>query len=341
MIVYFLMGSVSSYLLGLYTKNKKNKIFLILSFLPFFLILGLRYGIGYDYLHIYTPIFNNIVNGGKTNWEIGAVAICKLIGIFTKDPFYFFFITSFITSFVTYKAINENSEIPWLSLLLFVLAGFYMESMNIVRQSIAISIFIYSYKYIYDKNLKKYIISIIIASLFHESAIILLPIYFICNMKLTKRKLFLTFLGIMIILPIANTIFMQILKFSQYSHYMVGTYSEINPTYSELIISSIIFLFLTTFKIKEDKMYNILYIMSFIFFAVSILSFKIILAYRLVMYFKISLIFSIPKAISKIENKKNRVLFILLFIVMFSGITLIGAYKYNWYDTKYISIFDK
>lgn len=341
MIIYFLMGIISSYLLNLYTKNKNNKIFLMLSFLPFFLILGLRYGIGYDYLHIYTPIFNIIVNGGETNWEIGIVGLCKLIGIFTKDSFYFFFITAFITSFLTYKAINENSEMPWLSLLLFVIAGLYMDAMNIVRQSIAISIFIYAYKYIYDKNLKKYIISIIIASLFHESAIILLPIYFMCNMKLTKRKLFLAFLGIMIILPIANTIFMQILKFSQYSHYMVGTYSEINPTYSELIISAIIFLFLSTFKIKDDKMFNILYIMSFIFFTVGILSFKIILAYRLIMYFKISLVFSIPKAISKIENRKSRLLFIVLFIVLFSGITLIGAYKFNWYDTKYISIFDK
>lgn len=346
MIIYFLVAIFSGSMMFLSNKilQKTGKnFFVILSFLPFFCITAFRYGIGYDYLNIYTKIFNSIINGAATNWEPAIVLICKLIGKFSSDPFYFFFITSLITCIFIYKAILKNSLIPWLSLILFIVSGLYMDSMNAVRQYIAISIFAYSFKFIEEQNLKKYIISIIVATLFHSSAIMLLPIYFFCNLKLTPKKKFWVCVFIIILLPLFNIVFMTIISHTKYAFYISSVYGKANPTYSELLVSSILFFISTILykKNKDDNRYNIYYNLTFLFFIMGILSFKILLAYRVIMYFKISLIFMVPLILKSVKKGGNRLFVGLTLLFLLSGITLIGAYKFKWYDTKYISIFNK
>ncbi len=69
---------------------------------------------------------------------------------------------------------------------LFVLLAFYNMSLNIMRQFIAIAIVFYGYKFLLKKEFLKYIITVIIASFFHSSAIIALSfvlIVLICNSK--------------------------------------------------------------------------------------------------------------------------------------------------------------
>ena len=347
MILYFLIGIFSALTMYL-AINKTNRplvkrFLVVLSFLPFFCILAFRYGIGYDYLNIYDKIFKVIVNGGTSNWELGITLLIKLIGHFSHDSFYFFFIAALFTSIFTYKGILKNSERPGLSLLLFIICGLYMDSMNAVRQYMAISIFAYSLTFIFEKDFKKYLIWIIIASLFHSSVLIMIPVYFFCQSKLTFKKRIIIFFSLILILPFMNQIFMSIISKTKYSFYLTSSYSTANPTYSELIVSSILFL-VSSFlykKGKNNEKFNVYYNLTFLFLIVGILSFKVLLAYRIIMYFKISIIFIVPTIINTIEKKKNKLLFYIAFICLFSGITLIGAYKFGWYDTKYISIFEK
>jgi hypothetical protein len=58
-----------------------------------------------------------------------------------------------------------------------------------MRQSIAIAIFFVAIKYIIEKNIKKYFICCLLALFFHNSALILFPLYFINRINLTKKKL--------------------------------------------------------------------------------------------------------------------------------------------------------
>lgn len=347
MILYFFIGIISAIFMYIANNKTKKKIiksfFIALSFLPFFCILAFRYGIGYDYLNIYDKIFKVIVNGGSSNWEIGITYLIKIIGNFSKDSFYFFFISALATSVFSYKGILKNSEKPSLSLLLFIICGLYMDSMNAVRQYIAISIFIYAITFIFEKNFKNYLIWIIIASLFHSSVLIMIPVYFFCKSRLTLKKRTIIFLALILLLPFVNQLFIGIISKTKYSYYLTSAYGTANPTYSELIVSSILFV-ISSFlykKGKNNEKFNVYYNLTFLFLIVAILSFKVLLAYRIIMYFKISTIFMVPTIINTIENKKNKLVFYIMFICLFSGITLIGAYKFGWYDTKYISIIEK
>ncbi len=342
MLIYFVVAFISSFLIYKYSQSQK-KVFLILSFIPFFLVMALRYGIGYDYLAIYTPIFKHIVSGVNVNWDIGMVILCKIIGIFSKDEFFFFFITSAITSIFFYKSIIENSDFPWMSLLIYVIGGMYIDSLNVVRQYVAISIFIYSLKYVRNKDFIKYLFLIIIASLFHNSAFMLIPAYWLLSSKPSLKRNIILLLIMISLMPVANMLFLKLISITKYSYYIDSSYGSANPTYSELIISSILLIISILFS-KQNKNninYNIYSNMTFLFFCTSLLSFKILLAYRLVMYFKISMIFLIPTIIKTTVKPKDKMLLFTVIVIMLSSITLIGAYKFNWYDTDYISIFDK
>ncbi|HAK42626.1 MAG TPA: hypothetical protein DCM59_07875 [Clostridium sp.] len=59
-----------------------------------------------------------------------------------------------------------------------------------IRQSIAMAICLFSYKYLLRRNFIKYVLIILIAGMFHYSAFILLPLYFIVKIDINPRSLF-------------------------------------------------------------------------------------------------------------------------------------------------------
>jgi hypothetical protein len=59
--------------------------------------------------------------------------------------------------------------------------------MNLVRQFAAMAIWVFSIKFIVEKNLKLFLLSIIGASLFHTSSLLLIPFYFIPYDKLYNQ----------------------------------------------------------------------------------------------------------------------------------------------------------
>lgn len=106
---------------------------------------------------------------------------------YLKIDFWIFFIfTKVVVFFIIVKALIKYSDkekyiafmyfIPWY--------GFYLFIDNPMRNLIAISIFIFAVKYIVHQKLFIYCGLICLASLFHTSAIIFLPFYFIANKKI-------------------------------------------------------------------------------------------------------------------------------------------------------------
>jgi len=60
---------------------------------------------------------------------------------------------------------------------------------NLSRQIFAVSIMFLGSKYLFERNFKYYFLFVIIAMCFHTTAIIMLPMYFLLNMKITKKYL--------------------------------------------------------------------------------------------------------------------------------------------------------
>ena len=79
------------------------------------------------------------------------------------------------------RFIYEYSKNYFLSYLLFMALGFWHFSFTGIRQTIAIAIVLYSYKFIINRNLISFVIVMVCATMFHYSAIVFAPMYYLAN----------------------------------------------------------------------------------------------------------------------------------------------------------------
>ena len=350
--------------------GKKIRIFTYFLYFIFALFLSLRYGQGTDYfsyLMSYEKIpygYNNIIEYIKDErMEIGYVffsAIVKSLGI---NFFGFVSIVSFIHVILLYRFVNyfTKYKITALFLIYSIYSIPILESA--FRQSIAISIVlgIVLVAKSKDKNLSA-LIGIIIASLFHSSALI--SIFFLLfNFKndklytffIRKKNIFIIFI---ILLSILN--FMNIIPL----YYLLPSFlfEKVNP-YSNMdmnflgIINRIVFLFFiillavkanTTLNLKQKNML-IIYILGFTIYIVFL---KFGMISRISIYYKIIEIALIPELITSYKRIKLKsvlpttiLLFFLITIIYVKESTtalLQGNYYNNgFYEYPYITIFNK
>ena len=114
--------------------------------------------------------------------EKGYILLNKLILIFTNNPFGLVLITSLIILSGYFYSIRKYSPLIALSILLYIM-GPYVQSIYVLRQHIAMSILLFTYPFIINRQLYKFLIVVLLAFSIHQSAIVFLPVYFIYGIK--------------------------------------------------------------------------------------------------------------------------------------------------------------
>lgn len=119
------------------------------------------------------------------------------------------FFISLIIFPLKYSTIWKFSAFPFLSLLLFLLM--FRCDIFFVRETIALAIAFYSIGFIINKKIVSFLVTIIIAMLFHSSIVVFVFAYWIYHMKITKTRLiYILILSIMLI--VSSTTFMATIK---------------------------------------------------------------------------------------------------------------------------------
>lgn len=329
-----------------YKNSKVGKILFVLSFLVSFLPAGLRYGIGTDYFYTYVPYFNWIGTGEKEFGEIGFNLLNKFIYDTSGDYRVLFFVTSFIILGFIYKAIWDNSDDILKSILIIFIGQTYFYSMNIVRQAIAMAIILYAFKFLKDKKYLKLLICIIIAALFHSSALLMIPILLISQIRIRPFNKIIIIILLFAFQPIILKVVEMIIGLTKYNwYYKSGLYTE-NIALSLIIQNIIIFIIDSYYqKVYKDKItteYNILSNINFFGICTMALSMYIPLIYRIIRYCTIFQILFIPKMLNLSRIKSNKsiitaVIILLLFVCMVYQIILCGGEEVY----PYVSIFNR
>ncbi|MGL4652170.1 EpsG family protein [Cetobacterium sp.] len=212
------------------TENKINESlvkpnFMICVFLIAILVLfsGLRANTGLD-TWMYRYSYDLVVLGKEPSYEIGFNYLIKFLIMLSYDSQIFIFFTALVTNFFITQGLRRYATYYELSIFLYITSGYYLVTMNGIRQTFTASLFLYfAVKQILNRDMWRYFIAIFILSLFHNSAIMLYPLYFLAIEKPWSKKI-----ALFISVSLFGVLFFDQLKGAgevltgQYSHYITS-----------------------------------------------------------------------------------------------------------------------
>lgn len=100
------------------------------------------------------------------------------------------------------KRVREFSPFPVFSLLIWFSVSF--AHMFPVRQTIAISLFVFSWKYIQERRLLPFLCLLALAATFHVTVLVALPIYFLWNRRI-PAKLYVLVIGVVFVISMVSS----------------------------------------------------------------------------------------------------------------------------------------
>lgn len=195
MVYYIVFGLFLLIALGIELNERKywhvESFMIILATILLIIIAGFRYDTGYDYYsyeQIYKDIIgmnNNmgkIINNGQVepayalvNWLFSygfklCIFVIALLGVIPKMIYY-------------YKLEHHRFFCVWL----YFATIFIFYDMGVIRQGISIGILYYSIRYIEERKKWKFFFLVVLAAMFHLSAVFFLPMYWIKNRRCSRK----------------------------------------------------------------------------------------------------------------------------------------------------------
>lgn len=326
--------SFAALLLG----NEKNdlgyvKPFKFLSFFVFlslFLVSALRWKVGTDYYE-YTKLFE--IAPTYTYSEIISDKFPELLystvtwvsmNLF-NNPKVTFAIYSFLICYFFTKAISKYSSNYTLSIILYILTMSYYNSFNGILQWTASGVIVLGYKHILQRNFKRYLVYIIIATMFHSTAIIMLPVYFIVNKEIFSINNLILCIIAGICFIFFNSFVEVLLKLIQgtsYAHYSewfeTGGRTANPLRFLVACVPSLFSIILYSNKIvKKENQIKILTNLSILNSLCMLVATQNYIFARFSIYFDIYNVFLLPLLIEKIEKKEARILTFIMLVGYF------------------------
>jgi hypothetical protein len=168
------------FLIGFFCIKKTQNEYHSVAFLTFVLIVvaAIRGPIDNDYLQ-YKIFYENALRGNMLVPEISFYWFSNLGNyVFSNIGFLFLFYAIMGVS-IKIVAIKELSEFWFFSILIYFSYFFILHEMTQIRVGVAIGFILISIKHIQDQNIKWFLLTVLLASFFHYSALIILPFYFL------------------------------------------------------------------------------------------------------------------------------------------------------------------
>lgn len=312
----------------------RSKLFASISFFMLLIISGFRGDFTSDYKS-YSDLFSYVNTFSfreifEMNFfmEKGYIMLNKIIGIFSENSIYLMVTISFIILILFFREFRRESSYVWFSVLLFINIGSYYTSFNITRQILATAIVFAGSKFLYERKFIKYLIIVVIAALFHKTALIMIPFYFILQNKFRGKTIFFVFLALLI-LTIYIDRFMDLIQRYFYIGY---TYGIVGRNITNVVVPLAIFIFVLFYLNLVDlnkNRNNILVnaVLFYVFF--SILGLRVQILQRFAEFFSPYALILIPNIVSQIKDKYLKkgyvIIIIIFFLVMYNYVTLSGT----------------
>lgn len=240
---------------------------------------------------------------------------------------------------------EQNKKLVYLSVLYFFSMYFFYASF-MIKQYIAVSIIVFSYRYLKEENYKKYFLCVVIAALFHKSAWVLLAIIPLVKWMCFNKKTYLiigALIGFGVVFSDSLlTLIFRLDPTGLYEHYFNhGIYSSGGRAFNLGMIIYVVILVLCAVRRRyvspeKYKKYNNLLILSSLNCIVNSYSGTVTEFYRLAIYFGVFNCLLIPNAIETIQNTryKKNMEFLCIVVMIVYGLSR-SAYNSNCVPYKF------
>ncbi|WP_227672113.1 EpsG family protein [Psychrobacter urativorans] len=239
----------------------------------------------------------------------------------THNYFWLFFISGLIVVYCYLKVIKKYSMNYSFSIFLFITLGTYTFFFNGLRQGLSMAIFALATPYLLEKRIIPYLLICGLASLFHTSALFMIPFYFLVNINIKLiYKLSIAFVtSILGSRLLISYIAASNSKYESYTEVVEKGGGYLTLGFFALLVVFIYFI-IHIYKIREAR-----FIKLFTFYAVGVL-FLIPIAMlgaspsgpqRLLTYFTWTLVLLLPIVFKRINNIYVSVVFVVIAITYF------------------------
>lgn len=351
MIVYLFIFILVLFINSLaikYNYNRDRALFFSLVILAVFVGLSDMLG-GYD-RYIYASLFDDIADitrvGGNYkdasiftlySSEIGYIGSNILISFITSNRYIFILLYTFIIYYLFYLSLKEYCVNYTFGMILFMSLMFFF-TFTYLRQMVGVGFAWFAIRYVYKKELFKFIICVLVAASFHNSAIILVPLYFLPIKRFSQRS-------IIIIMSLCLALGLSggpSALFSLYGdvtdmQYRTDSYAEQEIGFRyEYIIEALVFLYLIlkNYSIISDTKKNIVLLNTSLgFCAILLLFVQSLNGGRLGWYYLIGVISTLSLIANNVNsNKQTRkiisiICFLLFFRILYYWGFMLSPYK--------------
>ncbi len=330
------------------SKNNKISDFIYWTVcIIFILIAGFRWKVGGDSLS-YQDFFEwrtpyiyqlNLSELLSFKWEPFFILLLSLCKSIVKEFWFFQIVHATFLNIVIFNFIRNNTKLKFISVLIYFCFFYFYFNMEILRESIAICIFIIAYPYYYWGKWKKYYILSLVAILFHNSAIILLFFPFFKNVNINNKsiiKLFLISYSFLLIIDgikySDNFIFLNI--FERYNQY-IWIEKSIRTKIIDLCIY-FIFPFLAYSIISRRINHIIFKELFFNYFIISLFYFFNPGFSRFINYFTPFILIISINIIKYIYHINNKYIYKYIILIIVLASPVINKYNYYFRSTSHI-----
>ncbi len=343
-MMYTLVGTVLALgWVGVYqkTKDQNSNYYLIFAGLVLLLFMGLRGDFTTDY--------GNYARGFAeySGRSIGTIIqqkeplfylIIKFLSNIGLQHFQILhFILSALVVLPAVVAVKRTSKNYLLSIFFFFALTYYIESFNILRNCIAISIVLIGYPYLLEKKIIPWAICVLIASGFHFTAILLLPVIILMFIPANRtRAILLAILVILVILFYEKVLDFFQQKLGFYSGYTETSYGMWSLSFAEiskkrLLVRVSVYIAYLGMVIKKKELLDERVYLLILSIGLYLLQFKVFMLYRFDLYFLAFFIFLFPNTFEEYAFPKKAKAALMLAIVVLCLIWNFSAYGGTYY----------
>ncbi len=119
-------------------------------------------------------------------FEIGYVLLCRVLeGLFASDRVLLLALGVLIV-LPFCRSFEEETENPMIALMAFLALGMYMHALIFWRQLVAMAILTFSYRFIRERRLLPFLVTVLLAMSFHKVAVVFIPLYIVYHIPINK-----------------------------------------------------------------------------------------------------------------------------------------------------------